>query len=174
MTTSKLLVTALVVISSLTAASGCTTLNELRHPPKPLVDLQLNRDWRCAQEGSDTICKPVSAQSELEKVIIWSAKEKSDQDTLAAYRTHLGSVMKRKFHFKQIASTPVSAQTITLNGREWVDAVQLNSEIPGYNTRYLATATDKLAILITFSARTRNFEDFQKEIQPLIEQLKLD
>ena len=73
-----------------------------------------------------------------------------------------------------MTSKPVSEQAVTIDGREWVDAVQENSEVKGYTTRYLATVTERLAVLVTFSARKELFAEFKKEIQPVVEQLKVN
>ncbi len=140
-------------------------------PPPPLVDLHLSRDWRCATDGADTVCRPVSSLDELKKVIIWSAKEKGEGDSLESYRAHLSEVKKWKSKFRTITSVPISNRVVNLNGRDWVDAVQANSEVKDYTTRYLATVTEDRAILVTLSARKELFKDFVKEMQPNIEGL---
>lgn len=152
---------------------SCSTL-KMTEPPPPMVDLHLSRDWRCATDGADTICRPVSSLDELKKVIIWSAKEKGEDDSLESYRTHLSEVKKWKSKFRTITSVPVSNQVVNINGRDWVDAVQANSEVKDYTTRYLATVTETRAILVTLSARKELFKEFAKEIQPNIDGLVIN
>ena len=146
---------------------------KLAEPPVPMVDLHLGRDWRCSAEGADTICRPVGSLDELKKVIIWSAKEKGPNDSLENYRQHLSEIKKWKSKFLNVTSVPISSRIVNLNGRDWVDAVQFNSEVRNYTTRYLATVTENRAILVTLSARKESFKDFERELQPNIDGLVL-
>lgn len=142
--------------------------------PKPAIDLHLDSSWRCTNEGDTTTCRQAMPPADLAKAIIWTAKRAGPEDSLERYRERLSSVIKQKVHFRQLISTPVSNRTVTIDGQEWVDAVQINSELRNFNTRYLATVKNGTAILITFTARKEAFADFQKEIQPLIDRISLN
>ena len=152
---------------------SCATLRK-QSPPKPVVDLHLDASWRCGFEKDATVCRPTDTQSELVKVILWTAKDAGPNDSLESYRQHMKQSRKVRLRLKHIASTPLWNKLVSINGVDWVDAAQANSEIAGYTTRYLATVKDSLAIVVTFSARKEIFEDFQKEIQPIIDHLEIN
>ncbi|MEZ4871554.1 MAG: hypothetical protein R2827_04760 [Bdellovibrionales bacterium] len=45
----------------------------------------------------------------------------------------------------------------SLNGKEWVDSLHESSEVEGYYTRYVATVSGGLGILVTFSAHKKHY-----------------
>jgi len=54
-----------------------------------------------------------------------------------------------------------------VNGQQWVDALHLASEVPGFYTRYLATVKEDLGVAVTFSVT----KDLWREYQPIIDKL---
>ncbi len=161
----------LTFMTALTTA--CATFQR-QDPPKPAVDLHLDRNWRCGNEKDAVVCRPTDMENELIKVIVWTAKVAAPTDSIAAYHETLKQPRKVRFRLKKTMSTSISDETVTINGSPWVDAVQSNSEVYGFNTRYLATVKDGLAVLVTFSARKDIFEDFQKEIRSIVEHIEIN
>ena len=168
-------------ILSLTLIAGfvtglTTSCASMRKPePTPIVELHTDSSWRCTHESpTTTTCRPTMPPADLEKAIIWTAKQAGPEDTMDQYRERMGRVIKQKVHFRELISKPVSNEVVAINGQDWVDAVQINSEIRNFNTRYLATVKNGVAILVTFTARKEVFADFQKEIQPIVDQLKVN
>ena len=52
----------------------------------------------------------------------------------------------------------VAPGLVDIGGVIWADATLNGSEIPNYNTRYLATVKDGIAVLFTFSAHHSAYE----------------
>ncbi len=169
----KTLSTLLSSLFAVVIFQSCTSMRK-QEPVRPIVDLHLTDGWRCGFEKDATVCRPTDTQSELFKVILWTAKAAGPTDTLQNYREHMKQSRKVRLRLKHISSTPISDKIVSINGVDWVDAVQANSEIAGYTTRYLSTVKDSLAVVVTFSARKEIFEEYQKEIQPFIDHLEIN
>ena len=117
-------------------------------------EFALPPEWRCQREGTETVCRPApNPEGKTDAMIIFTAKYRADYDTLEAYHAHLAQPRS----WEKADGTPVEV-TVESNeerriGRyRWIDAVHFQSEVPGYYTRYLATVTTHIGVLITFSA----------------------
>jgi len=131
------------------------------------LNFQLGPQWKCEKRRTENICKQAGDKS---KVIIWTAKKIGASDSLDQYFDHLKQPKTLK---NNLTSTPEYAKIVDINGQKWVDALHWQSEVPNYFTRYLATVNEKNGVLITFSARKSEFENFNKEVQTTVDQLKL-
>ena len=63
----------------------------------------------------------------------------------AAFENKNNSKLARDSDLCEVVYTP---KKYNINDHPWLDGLHLNSEIPGYYTRYLATIKDQLAILV--------------------------
>jgi tartrate dehydratase beta subunit/fumarate hydratase class I family protein len=54
-----------------------------------------------------------------------------------------------------------------------VEATHFESEIPGYYTIYMATVSNGLAVLVTFSVRKNEYLAFKDLVLPCIESLQI-
>ena len=128
-------------------------------PPKyhrtTFFEFALPDDWRCEREGTETVC--MSYKENRQAIIIFAAKLRNQQDTLKDYYRHLSTNKNLETpdgeHFTSVVNN-ISIRQIGLYN--WVDATHFQSEIPNYYTRYLATNTAQLGILITFSYHKDN------------------
>lgn len=131
---------------------------------RPHLTLNLPEGWSCHADGSATACREGSRKDD---VVIWTMKETGSGDTMETFRRHLGTPISHG----TFVSTPRSLRTVTINGVDWLDAVQSQSEIKGYETRYLATVDGGLSVLVTFSSVSSSFASFSARMQPVIDQL---
>lgn len=136
------------------------------------VAFELPDSWKCEMEVTEWVCRSVDPKSTREAIIILTAKEVGPTDSFEIYRSHLNE--QRVLTGKGAGSKSqvvYKAKDVKINGQNWIDGLQLGSEIPNYYTRYLATIKDRLAILVTLSAHrlhyTKYSQDFFKTIQSL-------
>ena len=66
------------------------------------------------------------------------------------------SYLKEKKRFdlpggKTIVSDPSYTKSVQIADHTWIDSLHLQSEIPGFYTRYLATVKEGLGVAVTFS-----------------------
>ena len=137
------------------------------------VAFRLPDGWRCQREGNEFVCRPPIPPKSRTNVIFVLAAKYTDprRDNLAGYRTHLDAL--GRLAGNQMVTEPtlrrIGAGT---SSTVWIDATVDNSEIPGYRTRYLATTKDPLAILVTFSARIRDYPAYQGEVFQAVQSLR--
>ena len=81
-----------------------------------------------------------------------AAKKRGEQDTLVEYQKYLNQprVYVLPGNKKQISEAK-KVTTTTVNNHQWVDALHLASEVPGFYTRYLATVKAGIGVAVTFS-----------------------
>jgi len=60
-----------------------------------------------------------------------------------------------------------------ISNHQWVDGMDLGSEINSYYTRYLATIKDRLAVLITFSAHKEHYTKYSSDFLKAVESLRV-
>ena len=103
-------------------------------------------------EGSEWVCQSENQDRRKEAIIILAAKYRGPQDSLEEYQAYLkqdktyqlpGGKMQR--------SEPRYVKVSNITNQQWVDALHLASEVPGFYTRYLATVKEDLGVAVTFS-----------------------
>jgi LPXTG-motif cell wall-anchored protein len=138
------------------------------------VSFQLPSRWNCHLEKTEWICRSSHAKDKREAIIILTAKEVGPQDSLPIYTNYLkqpktvpgrgGKPTRSKIkHTKQRR----------IAGHQWVDGLQLGSEIPSFYTRYLATVKGRIAILVTFSAHRRYYTKYSADFFRAIQSLRV-
>lgn len=53
-----------------------------------------------------------------------------------------------------------------------MDALHLESEIPGFYTRYLATVKDGIGVLVTYSVSKNKYQEYAPQFEELVKSLK--
>jgi hypothetical protein len=148
--------------------------------PKPptyhrttFFEFALPAGWACAVEGTETVCRPAGPPPH-DAIIIFAAKFRNASDNLAAYRAH---VSEPKTGSDAAGATFLSrverVEEREIGDYRWVDALHFESEIRNYYTRYLATTTAQIGVLITFSAHRSTFDMRMKEFRAGIESLRI-
>src|SRR5699024_3341102 len=107
-------------------------------------------------------------------IIVLAAKMKGDQDSLDQYLTYLKAAKTfTSVVGKAVKSDPKWAKTVNLSGQPWVDALHMESEIPGFYTRYLATIKQDIGVLVTYSVSKAKYSQYQNDFDNMIKTLKV-
>ena len=116
------------------------------------VEFELPTNWVCILEGAEWVCQNQQDQvKKKEAIIVLAAKIQGDQDTLDQYLAYLKNPKAyTTAQGKPVTSEVRYARNETIQDQSWVDSLHLESEIPGFYTRYLATVKDGIGILVTF------------------------
>jgi len=137
-------------------------------------EFELPPGWGCNLEGAEWVCQNQDPTKRKEAIIVLAAKLKGDQDSLDQYLTYLKSTKSfTSVGGKPMKSEPRYAKTLNLNGHPWADALHLESEIPGFYTRYLATVKDDIGILVTYSIVKSKYQDYLKDFENMVNTLKV-
>ncbi len=155
---------ALALSLSAQAAKFANQFSEFELPP----------GWNCNLEGAEWVCQNADPAKRKEAIIVLAAKLKGDQDSLDQYLTYLKATKTfTSVTGKPMKSEPKDTKTINLNGHPWVSSLHLESEIPGFYTRYLATVKDDIGILVTYSVVKGKFQDYLKDFDNMVNTLKV-
>lgn len=116
------------------------------------TEFELPKGWNCAIEGSEWVCQSENQDRQKEAIIILAAKKRGPQDTLGEYQKYLNQPKTYQLPGSKLQrSEPKTVKTNMINGQQWIDALHLASEIPGFYTRYLATVKADIGVAVTFS-----------------------
>jgi hypothetical protein len=140
----------------------CTFQIEAKRFTSQYCEFELPNGWECALEGTEWVCQSTNKQRRKEAIIILAAKIRGKQDDLAQYQAYL----KKPKTFglpdgKTQVSDPKYVKKNSVNGHNWVDALHLASEVPGFYTRYMATVKEDLGVAVTFSVAKDHYDDYQ-------------
>jgi hypothetical protein len=163
----KLIFSALVFISFLHHASA-------KRFASKYCEFELPSGWECSLEGSEYVCQSENEDRKKESIIILAAKIRGEADTLDEYQAYL---KKNKEYAlpggKKQISEPKSTKLSRINDQQWVDALHLASEVPGFYTRYLATVKEDLGVAVTFSVTKDMYATYQPVIDKMVSTLRV-
>ncbi len=139
------------------------------------IEFELPNGWECMLEGSEWVCQSNNADRKKEAIIIMAAKVRGEQDNLDAYKKYLGQTKTYKLPGVKTSQTSESKSTTikSVNNHQWVDALHLNSEIPGFYTRYLATVKADLGVAVTFSVSREFWDAYSGVFDKIISTMKV-
>ncbi len=138
------------------------------------TEFELPPGWTCNLEVAEWVCQSTDPVKKKEAIIVLAAKLKGDQDSLDQYLTYLKAAKTfTSVTGKAMKSEPKYAKTVNVNGHPWVDALHLESEIPGFFTRYFATVKDDIGVLVTYSVAKSKYQDYLKEFENMTNTLKV-
>jgi hypothetical protein len=137
-------------------------------------EFELPPQWECALEGSEYVCQSENADRKKEAIIILAAKIRGEQDSIDEYMAYL----KRSKEYnlpggKKQISEPKNTKLTTITDHQWVDALHLASEVPGFYTRYLATVKEDLGVAVTFSVTKDLYSSYLPIIDKLVSTLRV-
>lgn len=137
-------------------------------------EFELPNGWECALEGTEWVCQSTNKQRKKEAIIILAAKIRGKQDSLAQYQAYL----KKPKTFglpdgKTQISDPKYVKQNRVNGHQWIDALHLASEVPGFYTRYMATVKEDLGVAVTFSVAKDHYDDYQTIFDRIIATMRV-
>lgn len=137
-------------------------------------EFELPSGWQCALEGSEWVCQSENADRKKEAIIILAAKRRGEQDSMEEYTAYL---KKPKNYTLPGGKTQVSeakyTKNSTVNGHQWIDALHLASEVPGFYTRYLATVKEDLGVAVTFSVAKDLYASYQGIFDNVVASLRV-
>ena len=146
------------------AAKFANQFTEFELPPK----------WQCQLEGAEWVCQSTDQAKKRDAIIILAAKLKGDQDSLDQYLDYL----KKPKAYTSVQKKPVKSEmkyskTVSLSGHAWVDSLHLESEIPGFYTRYLATVKQDIGVLVTYSINKDKYTEYLNDFENMVKTLKV-
>ena len=160
-------------LSLLIALSFTTTAQAKRFASK-YCEFELPAGWECALEGSEYVCQSENADRKKESIIILAAKIRGEQDNLDEYMAYLKKTKEYNLPGgKKQVSEPKNTKMSRINDHQWVDALHLASEVPGFYTRYLATVKEDLGVAVTFSVTKDLYATYQPIMDKLISTLRV-
>jgi hypothetical protein len=136
-------------------------------------EFSLPKGWQCDREGTESICEP-KGDPPFDAIIILTAKERNENDDRDDYLDHLSKPKNWvDSDGNQRTSKTIYLRKSNIGEYEWIDGLHRNSELQNYTTRYLATVTSHLGVLVTFSARNEKYEAWNTEFEKTIKSLRI-
>jgi hypothetical protein len=158
---------AALLIAFSTSALGAEFANQF-------VQFKLPPNWKCTLEGAEWVCQGQDPNRKRDAIIILAAKLKGDQDSLDQYLDYLKKPKNfRSIQKKPVRSEPKYSKTVSLNAHAWVDSLHLESEIPGFYTRYLATIKKDIAVLVTYSINKEKYSTYLSDFEQMVKSLRV-
>lgn len=137
------------------------------------MSLRTPAGWVCRRDGLETSCHP-DAPAPRRAIIIVGAKVVGPMDDHDQYRAHLRTPRTVDTGDGPLRDSIVRfVETRQIGGRDWVVGAHFESELPGYETWYVATAGARTALLVTYSAHQTVFEDHRRDIEEMIANIVL-
>lgn len=138
------------------------------------TEFELPPQWSCNLEGAEWVCQNTNETKKRDAIIVLAAKLKGDQDSLDQYLAYLKAAKTyTSVQGKAVKSEPKYAKTVNINGHAWVDALHLESEIPGFYTRYLATVKQDIGVLVTYSINKAKYQQYLADFDNMVQTLKV-
>jgi hypothetical protein len=138
------------------------------------IEFELPPKWQCALEGAEWVCQNTDPAKKKEAIIVLAAKIAGPQDSMDQYLTYLKSAKSyTSIQGKPVKSDPKYAKTMAINGQPWVDSLHLESEIPGFYTRYLATIKEDIGVLVTYSINKGKYQSYLDDFENMARTLKV-
>ncbi|WP_127716358.1 hypothetical protein [Halobacteriovorax sp. HLS] len=135
---------------------------------------ELPPGWDCYLEGTEWVCQSSNKDRKREAIIILAAKIRGNQDSLEQYQAYLKKT--KTFTLpggKTQVSESVYAKKKNVNNQQWIEALHMASEVPGFYTRYMATVKADLGIAVTFSVAKDHYASYKPVFDKIIETLKV-
>ncbi|NBT59023.1 LPXTG cell wall anchor domain-containing protein [bacterium] len=130
--------------------------------------------WSCDLSSQGVfICESPNEQQRQDSVILFFGAPATDFDSLPNYERYLNktkTIMDESG--KSVESKVTFVRKRNINGFEWIDSLQQNSELPGYWTRYVATVQKPLAILVTYVVSEQRYTELTPAFERMVASLK--
>ena len=138
------------------------------------VEFELPARWQCNLEGAEWVCQSTDEMRKRDAIIVLAAKLKGDQDSIDQYLNYLKAPkIYQSVQGKTVKSEAKYAKTVLVNEQTWVDSMHLESELPGFYTRYLATVKQDIGVLVTFSVNKDKYSEYLSDADAMVKTLKV-
>jgi hypothetical protein len=166
-----------MTVAILAGAGYAITEIMVRQPRDPFrtgsFEFDLAPGWWCEREGTEYVCNP-PGKSPYSAIAIIAIKERGAEDNLKTYENHLRESRQLTDKAGSSRVSIVSyVKRVRLGHAEWVEALHLGSEVPNYNTYYLATTTSHLGILVTMSVHHDQQNTYVRQLTEMMSSLNL-
>lgn len=136
------------------------------------MEFPLPEGWTCDEQGTETVCLPGPPPNSA--IIVLTAKYRSDNDSLSFYESYLRQPRKdTDADGKEHVSTVLYVRRAVIGGYDWVDGRHFGSELTGYETRYLATTTSEIGVLITYSVKQDSVSTYDPVLDAMVRGLDI-
>jgi hypothetical protein len=136
-------------------------------------EFPLPADWSCDMEGTETVCYPAGPPPYV-ATIIFTAKWRASYDTREAYVEHLSKPHKwRTPEGEEIVPDVLYVRDTILGGHDWVDSRHRNAELERFVTRYMATVTADIGVLVTYSIHQNHIDTYDPALSRAVEGLDI-
>jgi hypothetical protein len=164
---------AIVTVGLMGSFLGSTAAHAAKFANQ-FVEFELPAQWQCNLEGAEWVCQSLNEQKKRDAIIVLAAKLKGDQDSLDLYQTYLkGAKVYTSVQGRSVKSDPKYAKKVSINGQDWIDSLHLESEIPGFYTRYLATVKADIGVLVTYSINKDKYQQYLPEFENMVKTLRV-
>jgi hypothetical protein len=137
-------------------------------------EFELPPGWECALEGTEWVCQSSNKDRQKEAIIILAAKIRGPQDSLEEYQAYLKATKTYKLPGgKTQVSEPKVVEAKAINNHQWVDALHMASEVPGFYTRYLATVKEDLGVAVTLTVAKDFYSQYQSIFDKIVSTLRV-
>lgn len=138
------------------------------------VEFELPPQWQCNLEGAEWVCQSTNEERKRDAIVVLAAKLKGEQDSLDQYRAYLKQPKAyTSVGGKSVRSEPKYANDIQINAHPWIDSLHMESEIPGFYTRYLATVKEDIGVLVTYSINRAKYQQYLDDFENLVKTLRV-
>ncbi len=138
------------------------------------LTFELPNDWDCVLAGTEWVCSPTSKSGQREATLILGAKVAGPEDRLETFQKYLTTPKTLQLANGTTApSQVIKIAPVQLNGQTWIEGIHLGSEIENFYTRYLATAKERLSILLTMSAHKSVWNNYEPIFGKMKNSLKI-
>ena len=138
------------------------------------IEFSLPDKWQCQLDGTEWVCQSTDEQKKRDAIIVLAAKiKKPGMDDLPVYKAHLEKPQQyQSLSGEAVTSEPKYVKDMDISGHPWIDSLHLQSEIPDFYTRYLATVEADLGILVTFSVRKDKYDEYGPDIDAMVKSMR--
>ena len=138
------------------------------------VEFELPPQWQCNLEGAEWVCQSTNEERKRDAIIVLAAKLKGEQDSLDQYTAYL----KQPKQYTAVNGKPVRSEqkytkSVSINQHPWIDSLHMESEIPGFYTRYLATIKEDIGVLVTYSINKAKYQQYLDDFENMVKTLRV-
>jgi hypothetical protein len=137
-------------------------------------EFDLAPGWWCELDETEYVCNP-PGKPPLAAIAIMAMKERNEKDTLNDYEEHLRqpqSAATGDNNRGRVSEIRYVRRRMIAN-HEWVEALHAGSEVPNYDTYYLATITSDLGVLVTMSVHKDHSNKYIGQLNDMIATLNI-
>lgn len=129
--------------------------------------------WRCELNSGVYVCQSSHEPEKSESLILVFGAPVTDWDSLPNYENYLNQPKTILDEYeKPVTSKVTFVRRRNINGVEWIDSLQQNSELVGFWTRYVATVQKPLAILVTYVVSNQKYSELTPAFERLVASLR--